>query len=413
MSTDEILSNFKRFEKQRLQNATKAGPRDFPGQKRPKIGTTPWYTIPLSRRSAVLMLLFEVENRDKPAGKELHILFTVRSAHLRSFPGQVALPGGKLDLELDGSNISHIEADLWENVDPALSNDTERRLSESASFSAWSIALREAYEEVGLFGEFINEDTKSILMNPVGGGRNVTESEKPGFLNENPLLSVEKLCELPPFVSRNGLGVVPCIAFARSKKRGHFLKYSEICPELNFDEVQSVFSIPLDYFLSKHTSDGVELYNAYPRSAWGNTGVDWIMHSFNHNALPYPNIRNGDSKGRVTIDDLLAEASAPQVQPGELTQVGQKLRSRESLLQESGPEPDPASFHQNVVASVDLLPPIWGLTGHICIDCARVGLDRDPTEFDFVADVGQDSLVGQLIKEGMFNPRPKKPQSRV
>ncbi|KAG5363230.1 hypothetical protein CJU89_2395 [Yarrowia sp. B02] len=409
MSTDEILRNFRRFEQQRLQRATEAGSRDLPGQQRPKIGSTPWYTIPLSRRSAVLMLLFEVANPDKPAGKELHILFTVRSAHLRSFPGQVALPGGKLDLELDGSNVSHIEADLWENVDGALSSDTEKELVKSASFSAWSIALREAYEEVGLFGEFVNEDTRSILMNPVGA----EGSQKPAFLQHNPLLTIEKLCELPPFVSRNGLGVAPCIAFARSTQRGHFLKYSEICPQLNFDEVQAVFSIPLDYFLSKHTSDGVELYNCYPRAAWGNTGVDWIMHSFNHNALPYPNVQGGNTKGRVTIDDLLAEASAPQVQPGELTQVGQKMRSREDILSESGPEPDPASFHKNVVASVDLLPPIWGLTGHICIDCARVGLARDPTEFDFVADIGQDTLVGQLIKDGLFNPRPKKNHSRV
>lgn len=358
------------------------------------------------------MLLFEVENQAKPAGKELHILFTVRSAHLRSFPGQVALPGGKLDLDLDGSNISHIEADFWENVDPALESGNEHELVKNASFSAWSIALREAYEEIGLFGEFVNEDTKSILMNPVGGSQ-TTETQKPPFLNENPLLSVEKLCELPQFVSRNGLGVAPCIAFARSKKRGHFLKYSDICPKLNFDEVQSVFSIPLDYFLSTHVGhDGVDLYNCYPRAAWGDTGVDWIMHAFNHHALPYPNVQNGDSKGRVTIDDLLAEASAPLTQPGEMTQVGQQVKTRETILSESGPEPEPSSFHNNTVAATDMLPPIWGLTGHICIDCARVGLDRDPTEFDFVADVGQDFLVGQLIKEGMFNPRPKK-QSRA
>lgn len=220
MSTDEILRNFKRFEKQRLKDATKAGPRDFPGQKRPKIGTTPWYTIPLSRRSAVLMLLFEVANPDKPAGKELHILFTVRSAHLRSFPGQVALPGGKLDLELDGSNVSHIEADLWENVDPALSSDTEKRLSESASFSAWSIALREAYEEVGLFGEFINEDTKSILMNPVDGGRDATGTEKPPFFERKPSLVRRKTVRVATLCLQKRTGCCPmyCICTVQATR---------------------------------------------------------------------------------------------------------------------------------------------------------------------------------------------------
>lgn len=352
------------------------------------------------------MLLFEVEDRTKKDGKTLHILFTVRSAELRSFPGQVALPGGKLDLDLDGSNVSHIEADMWENVDPKLETEEERSVDKGASFSPWSIALREAYEEIGLAGEFINEDTRSILANPTAGS--ASETELPPFLQSNPLLSVEKLCELPPFVSRNGLGVVPCIAFARSKDPNHFLKYSEISPNLNFDEVQSVFSVPLDYFLETHAKQDPTMYNSYPRSAWGNSGVDWIMHSFNHNALPYPNLLNRNGKGRVTIDDLLAEASAPQVRPGEYTQAtGARSRSqsRDRLLRESGPEPSPSTFPSNTVANVDLLPPIWGLTGHICIDCARVGLDRDPVEFDFIEGVGQDILVGHLIKEGLFNPR--------
>ena len=46
-------------------------------------------TVPLSRRAAVLLLLFpDIQGN-------LRAVLTLRSEHLRNFAGQVALPGGK------------------------------------------------------------------------------------------------------------------------------------------------------------------------------------------------------------------------------------------------------------------------------------------------------------------------------
>ncbi|KAI3406906.2 PCD1 [Candida oxycetoniae] len=70
-----------------------------------------WHRVPVSRRSAVFVLLF--------LGKmgELRVLLTKRSSKLRNFPGHVALPGGKADNGLE---------------------------------SEWTVSRREMHEETGL-----------------------------------------------------------------------------------------------------------------------------------------------------------------------------------------------------------------------------------------------------------------------
>ncbi|KAG0133229.1 NUDIX hydrolase domain-like protein [Tuber indicum] len=105
---------------------------------------TIYSSLPMCRRAAVLLLLFA----DR-AG-ELRIVLTVRSASLRTFAGQVALPGGRADRP-DETSVQ--------------------------------TARREAYEEVGL------------------------------PLDSHPFpsqVSVEHLTELPLFQAGTNIGVRPC-----------------------------------------------------------------------------------------------------------------------------------------------------------------------------------------------------------
>lgn len=68
-----------------------------------------WSRLPVSRRAAVLLLLFADRRGD------LRIVLTVRAATLRSFSGQVAFPGGKADsLEETPFDIARREA--WEEI---------------------------------------------------------------------------------------------------------------------------------------------------------------------------------------------------------------------------------------------------------------------------------------------------------
>jgi hypothetical protein len=52
---------------------------------------TTYHSLPLTRRAAVLVLLFADRRGD------LRVVLTLRSPLLRTFAGQVALPGGKAD----------------------------------------------------------------------------------------------------------------------------------------------------------------------------------------------------------------------------------------------------------------------------------------------------------------------------
>jgi 8-oxo-dGTP pyrophosphatase MutT (NUDIX family) len=72
---------------------------------------TQWYNCPLTRRAAVLILLFP----DRHGA--LNVVLTLRSAALTSYAGQVAFPGGK---------------------------------SDTLAETPWATARREAFEEIGL-----------------------------------------------------------------------------------------------------------------------------------------------------------------------------------------------------------------------------------------------------------------------
>lgn len=59
------------------------------------LGASVWHRVPVSRRAAVLVLLFVGR-----AG-EWRVVLTRRLARLRSFPGHILLPGGKADTGLE------------------------------------------------------------------------------------------------------------------------------------------------------------------------------------------------------------------------------------------------------------------------------------------------------------------------
>ncbi|KAL7267720.1 8-oxo-dGTP diphosphatase [Rhizina undulata] len=180
---------------------------------------TAYLALPTSSRAAVLVLLFA-----DPSG-DLMVLLTLRSAMLRSFAGQVALPGGKAD---------------------------------TPSETPLQTSRREAFEEIGL---------------PLDNGL-------PGSF------AVEHLTELPCSLAQTNLGVRPCVAFlnVNSRDRGAEVKDTFI-PRLDPNEVKSVFTVPLEKFLMRHYDkdgsaekrDGVEWYDG----KWlPLNGTRWRSHEF-------------------------------------------------------------------------------------------------------------------------------------
>ncbi|KAG9244466.1 NUDIX hydrolase domain-like protein [Calycina marina] len=76
-----------------------------------------WDRLPMSRRAAVLILLF--------AGRrgELRVVITMRASTLRSFSGQAALPGGKADT-LEETPFEMARREAWEEI--GLPNDDSK-----------------------------------------------------------------------------------------------------------------------------------------------------------------------------------------------------------------------------------------------------------------------------------------------
>ncbi|KAK9465052.1 NUDIX hydrolase domain-like protein [Lipomyces arxii] len=91
---------------------------------------TAWHNVPLSRRSAVLILLHPNANGD------LSVVLTMRAAKMSSFSNQAAFPGGKADLETE-SEFQVARREAFEEIGFPLNLDTSKyRYEEITTFPA-------------------------------------------------------------------------------------------------------------------------------------------------------------------------------------------------------------------------------------------------------------------------------------
>lgn len=211
---------------------------------------------PPGRRSAVLVLLF-IGSRG-----ELRVLLTNRSRKLRSFAGQVSLPGGKAD-------------------------------SDKETFEM--VARREAMEEIGLP---IDSDTLGEQFN----------------------MKIEQISsELPCYMSRTLLSVKPVVFFLYNRdndtnKYKSPLNVINFFGKLNPGETSSLFSIPINDLvyqnLSSSSTNGkenlIEPEYFKRKSAlmeWG--GLKWTVKHFH-----YPRDNHNDVTWLNNMEDLSLSSSS-------------------------------------------------------------------------------------------------------
>ncbi|CCK67966.1 8-oxo-dGTP diphosphatase KNAG_0A02770 [Huiozyma naganishii CBS 8797] len=207
---------------------------------------------PPGRRSAVLVLLFV------GARGELRVLLTRRSRNLRSFSGQVSLPGGKADDDVE----------TFEQV-----------------------ARREAEEEIGL------------LRNPE-------------LLASQYRMTLENVnMEFPCYMSRTMLSVKPLVCFLRNchtpgadaeASADAPLDASRFFGKLNPGETSSMFSVPLAELAHQLTSREAECDRYESKIVpWG--GLSWKI---NHFYYPVDNPR--DVSWLHTMRDLSSDDSSDE-----------------------------------------------------------------------------------------------------
>ncbi|KAF2636106.1 hypothetical protein P280DRAFT_460386 [Massarina eburnea CBS 473.64] len=194
---------------------------------------TQWYNCPLTRRAAVLILLFP----DRYG--ELKVVLTMRALSLRNYAGQAALPGGKAD---------------------------------SLDETPFTTARREAYEEIGL-------PTTDAKLPP--GFRVEHLCELPTNLARTELgvrPCVAFLCPSSP-LAKDDSSTSSAAAAAVEEK---------MIPRLDPKEVAAVFTAPFPNFLRKEWEGegegpmGAEgRRHSWYRGSWTDWHESrWRMHNF-------------------------------------------------------------------------------------------------------------------------------------
>ncbi|RFU32025.1 hypothetical protein B7463_g4294, partial [Scytalidium lignicola] len=244
-----------------------------------------WNNLPLSRRAAVLILLFADRRGD------LRVVITMRAATLRNYSGHAAFPGGKAD---------------------------------SLEETPFEIARREAWEEIGL----PLDDSKI---------------PKP--------FRIEHLCQLPFSLAKTALAVRPCVAFLHSDDKSGSPSANvgeSMIPRLDAKEVAAVFSAPFHNFLKKEDQLRPGDVSPGKRSDWYNgTWTEWHEGRWrlHHFYVPITN----------------QKVAKPQVREGGQAAIAEALDEEEE-----------AGLTRYKV---------WGMTGKILVDCARIAYGEEP-EFE-------------------------------
>ncbi|PTB81442.1 hypothetical protein M440DRAFT_1346286 [Trichoderma longibrachiatum ATCC 18648] len=222
--------------------------------------------------------------------------------------------------------------------------------ADSKDETPYQIARREAYEEIGL---------------PMDDAR----IPKP--------FRIEQLCYLPPSLARTHLVVTPCVAFlhadrpsdpsSSSDSSSPALVEDSMIPRLDAREVAAVFSAPFYNFLKAadlpprpgetlppgHWYDG----------AWINyKGEQWRVHNF---YVPVNNQRVSRPR----------RGSAAQIELADQLEVDQDHGGRFK---------------------------VWGLTGRVLVDAARIAYDEEP-EMEHNLDFGDLKVIQIAQEEGALD----------
>ncbi|GAB7363839.1 hypothetical protein MBLNU230_g4404t1 [Neophaeotheca triangularis] len=306
---------------------------------------TNYYKCPLTRRAAVLILLFADRRGD------LRVVLTIRSAKLKNYAGQAALPGGKAD---------------------------------TLQETPFQTARREAFEEIGLA---------------------LTDDKLPAGY------SVEHLTELPANLAMTELGVRPCVAYLKTPEPSSKNKAPDaardLLPKLDPKEVAAVFTAPFHGFMRSHDEDEKtretvpgEWYKGSWHS-WHETA--WRMHQFWVPVTPstvflasrarqqQQEERQGSQKSSTAGTSGQSEAAANS--DNRTTRSGSTLQP-----------PLPQTFYRN--PDDPLQQPryrVFGMTARILVDAARVAYGREP-EFEHNSHFGDEEMIERLMRIGRLSP---------
>ncbi|KAK1781955.1 hypothetical protein QBC45DRAFT_404360 [Copromyces sp. CBS 386.78] len=305
-----------------------------------------WDRLPLSRRAAVLLLLYADKRGD------LRVVITMRAASMRSFSGHAALPGGKAD---------------------------------SVEETPYQIARREAWEEIGLPMDDNKLPSPFRIEHLCYLPMNLARTElvvRPcvAFLHADHR-------EMSPSPTSNGDQDAPTADEA-------------LIPRLNAKEVAAVFTAPFYNFLrandevTKHDDGSQEKPSPgkWYEGSWTNWHEEpWRMHFF---YVPVNNQRVAKPGSRIkaAVEGKSPDDNRNAINPED----DEDLPPPTAALARGGDEDGEEERYK-----------VWGMTARILVDAATVAYGEEP-EFEHNSHFGDERMIMGLDKLGMLGEKTKK-----
>ncbi|EGS19049.1 uncharacterized protein CTHT_0056710 [Thermochaetoides thermophila DSM 1495] len=334
-----------------------------------------WDRLPLSRRAAVLMLLYADKRGD------LRVVITMRAASLRSFSGHAALPGGKAD-SLDETPYQIARREAWEEI--GLPMDDSKipppfRI-EHLCYLPMNLARNELVVRpcVAFLHTAPDPTTPSATPSP---------SSFPS-LNQGPRSpTTQSPAALSPSSSASSSNPTKL-----SKKNTADLTVEDsLIPRLDAKEVAAVFSAPFHNFLRAtdeppaSPEDGPLPPGKWYEGQWA-TWHDqaWRMHFF------YVPVSN-QKVVRPSVKGRKSTTTTPTAPTPEANGNGDGERE-EKKSQEQDDELDAPRYK------------VWGMTARILVDAATIAYGEQP-EFEHNRHFGDEKIIVQLAEQGRLGPK--------
>ncbi|RMY58467.1 hypothetical protein D0863_12258 [Hortaea werneckii] len=336
---------------------------------------TNYYKCPLTRRAAVLILLFADRAGD------LRVVLTIRSSTLKNYSGQAALPGGKADTL----------------------HETPFQTARREAFEEIGLPLEKAHLPAGYEIEHLTELPANLAMTELG---------------VRPCVAYLKTPE--PFAGNKSPNAA-----------------RDLLPRLDAKEVAAVFTAPFFNFLRERDVDPTirdqtpgEWYKGSWHS-WHETA--WRMHQFHVPVTPstvFLAAGRGDAESspsaaaaggtrgpddeKSTSDGPTPSAAASRTQPPTpgLTTPSQPTTPPDKPASSTLQPPLPRTFYTppSPTTNTSLSPPqppryrVFGMTARILVDCARVAYATEP-EFEHNSHFGDEEMIARLLGIGRLGPK--------
>ncbi|KAL1303639.1 hypothetical protein AAFC00_006997 [Neodothiora populina] len=334
---------------------------------------TQYYHLPLTRRAAVLILLFA-----DPKG-DLRVVLTIRSSKLRNYAGQAALPGGKAD---------------------------------ALSETPWHTARREAFEEIGLpmsddklppgySVEHLTELPANLAMTELGVRPCVAWLR---HKRQRALVDDQSLVDESSTQDDDLNGSSP-----RDPDPAR-----DLLPKLDAKEVAAVFTAPFANFLSAldlEPADRDGVPGTWYKGAWHSWHEEpWRMHQFF-----VPTVRKGSVFRSANAENTGLDARVAPCSPKSQTPVlladqkhkgGEIQKEAADTAARSRPPPRKPAETESDDALAQPRYRVFGMTARILVDAARVAYVREP-DFEHNSHFGDEDMIARLMKIGRLSAEKK------